>query len=70
MVGVSGNHGTSNQLKRHIASADHAIAEENFDALMDFYTDDATLVIKPEARGYGEARCTAAWCNTPGFLVQ
>ena len=61
---------TSHQLKRLIELADYAIAEENFDALMDFYTDGATLVVKPEARGYGEARCTTAWCNTPGCFVQ
>ncbi|MGH8811988.1 MAG: YybH family protein [Advenella sp.] len=38
---------SSHQLKGLIASADHAIAEENVDALMNFYTDDATLVVKP-----------------------
>ena len=30
-----------------IAAADAAINAENFDALMTFYADDATLVIEP-----------------------
>ena len=36
-----------------IAAADKAIKEERFDDLMDFYTDDAVLVVKPglEAKG-------------------
>lgn len=40
-------------IKSLIAAADKAIKEERFDDLMEFYTDDAVLVIKPglEARG-------------------
>ena len=36
-----------------IAAAADAINREDFEALMDFYTEDATLVVKPglEARG-------------------
>lgn len=41
------------EIKRLIAAADKAIKEERFDDLMEFYTDDAVLVVKPglEARG-------------------
>lgn len=34
-------------IKDMIAAADDAINREDFDALMDFYTDDATLVVVP-----------------------
>ena len=41
------------EIKDLIAQADNAIKEERFDDLMEFYTDDAVLVVKPglEARG-------------------
>lgn len=41
------------EIKSLIAAADKAIKEERFDYLMEFYTDDAVLVVKPglEARG-------------------
>jgi uncharacterized protein (TIGR02246 family) len=49
---------TTNDLKRLIQAADQAITEEDFDALMDFYAEDATLVIKPglNARGKDQIR--------------
>lgn len=34
-------------LKETIKAADRAITAEDFDALMEFYADDATLVVKP-----------------------
>ncbi len=36
-----------------IEAADQAIREERFDDLMEYYTDDAVLIVKPgtEARG-------------------
>lgn len=37
----------SHPLKQLIEAADKAITEENFDALMEFYANDATLVIQP-----------------------
>src|SRR6476620_3165846 len=41
-----------------IAAADDAINREDFDALMDFYTEDATLVVVPgrAANGKDEIR--------------
>lgn len=35
------------EIKQLIAAADAAIKEERFDDLMEFYTDDAVLVVKP-----------------------
>ena len=41
------------EIKRLIEQADKAIREERFDDLMNFYTDDAVLIVKPglEAKG-------------------
>ncbi|KAA5842751.1 SgcJ/EcaC family oxidoreductase [Pseudomonas chlororaphis] len=45
-------------LKTLIEAADRAITAEDFDSLMDFYAEDATLVVKPglEARGKDQIR--------------
>ncbi len=37
----------NNEIKKLISMADKAIKEERFDDLMQFYTDDAVLVVKP-----------------------
>lgn len=41
------------EIRALIACADKAIKEERFDDLMEFYTDDAVLVVRPglEAKG-------------------
>lgn len=43
----------NNEIKELIAQADKAIKEERFDDLMEFYTEDAVLVVRPglEAKG-------------------
>lgn len=43
----------NNEIKKLISLADKAIKEERFDDLMEFYTDDAVLVVRPglEAKG-------------------
>lgn len=43
----------NNEIKSLIDAADKAIREMRFDDLMDFYTDDAVLVVRPglEAKG-------------------
>lgn len=38
---------SSHELTHVIAAADHAINQENFPALMDFYAENATLVVRP-----------------------
>ena len=35
------------EIRSLIAAADRAIKEERFDDLMEFYTDDAVLVVRP-----------------------
>lgn len=46
------------QVLQLIRRADHAITAEDFDALMEFYADDAVLVVQPGqmARGKPEIR--------------
>jgi ketosteroid isomerase-like protein len=50
---------------RHaVAPADAAIMAEDFDALMDFYADDATLVVKPGLHVTGKDNIRAAFVRT------
>jgi ketosteroid isomerase-like protein len=46
------------ELKKVIKKCDLAIKQEDFDTLMNYYTDDAILVVKPEmiARGKDEIK--------------
>ncbi len=46
------------ELKEFIKKCDRAIKQEDFDTLMNYYTDDAILVVKPEmiARGKEEIK--------------
>jgi uncharacterized protein (TIGR02246 family) len=41
-------------LRQVIEAADRAISAEDFDALMDFYADDAVLVVKPGLNAKGK----------------
>nr|WP_317326464.1 hypothetical protein [uncultured Flavonifractor sp.] len=43
------------EIKNLIAAADKAIKEERFDDLMEFYTEDAVLVVKPGSEAKGKA---------------
>lgn len=51
----------SHPLEHVIRAADAAITAEDFDALMDFYADDATLVVKPGLYVRGKDRIRAAF---------
>jgi uncharacterized protein (TIGR02246 family) len=51
----------SHPLEHVIRAADAAITAEDFDALMDFYADDATLVVKPGLTVTGKDRIRAAF---------
>lgn len=44
-----------------IAAADDAINREDFDSLMDFYADDATLVVVPGRAANGKAEIRKAF---------
>ena len=49
------------ELKNLIEAADSAINREDFDALLDFYSDDATLVVKPGMLAKGKAQIRKAF---------
>lgn len=51
----------SHPLKQLIEAADRAITAEDFDALMDFYADDATLVVKPGLNASGKEQIRRAF---------
>lgn len=44
-----------------IKQADHAISTKDFDALMDFYADDAVLVVQPGQLARGKAQIKRAF---------
>jgi uncharacterized protein (TIGR02246 family) len=44
-----------------IAAADRAITDEDFDAVMAFYTEDATLVVKPGLNATGKEQIRRAF---------
>lgn len=48
-------------LRSVIEAADLAINREDFDALMDFYADDATLVVMPGKHATGKAELRKAF---------
>lgn len=52
------------ELKEFIKKCDLAIKQEDFDTLMNYYTDDAILVVKPGmiARGKEEIK-KSIYCN-------
>jgi uncharacterized protein (TIGR02246 family) len=52
---------TSHPLKQVIEAADQAIEAEDFDALMDFYDEDAVLVIKPGLYAAGKLQIRQAF---------
>jgi ketosteroid isomerase-like protein len=56
------------ELKEFIKKFDLAIKQEDFDTLMNYYTDDAILVVKPGmiARGKKEIQ-KAFFCNCKIF---
>lgn len=48
-------------LKELIASADRAINEEDFDKILEFYSDDATLVVMPGKNVTGKEQIKKAF---------
>lgn len=49
------------ELRLLIEAADRAITAEDFDGLMEFYAEDATLVVKPGLNATGKARIRKAF---------
>jgi uncharacterized protein (TIGR02246 family) len=52
---------SSHELKRVIEAADRAIMAEDFDALMDFYDEHATLVVRPGLNVSGKEQIRKAF---------
>ncbi len=48
-------------IKKLIQAADQAITAEDFDRLMDFYADDAVLVVKPGLNATGKEQIRRAF---------
>jgi uncharacterized protein (TIGR02246 family) len=58
----------SHPLQERIQAADRAITAEDFDALMDFYTEDAVLVVKPGLNVAGKAQIRAAFVKIAEYV--
>ena len=52
---------SSSPIRQRVEAADSAINREDFDQLMDFYTDDATLVVRPGLNASGKAQIRKAF---------
>ncbi|HHY26267.1 MAG TPA: SnoaL-like domain-containing protein [Desulfitobacterium dehalogenans] len=55
-------------IKELIGAADQAIKEERFDDLMDFYTEDAVLVVKPGLEVKGKAAIKKAFIKIAEYF--
>ena len=55
-------------IKQLISQADLAIKEERFDDLMEFYTEDAVLVIKPGKEAHGKAEIKKAFLKIASYF--
>jgi len=55
-------------LEQLIRAADAAITAEDFDALMDFYADDATLVVKPGLNVTGKQNIRTAFARIADYV--
>ncbi len=55
-------------IKELIDAADKAIREERFDDLMNFYTEDAVLVIKPGMEVQGKEAIKKAFIKIAGYF--
>jgi uncharacterized protein (TIGR02246 family) len=56
------------ELQAIIKAADDAINREDVDAVMDFYTDDATLVIKPGLNATGKDQIRKAFIGIAEYF--
>lgn len=56
------------EIKELISKADKAIREERFDDLMEFYTDDAVLVVKPGLEAKGKTAIKNAFIKIAAYF--
>lgn len=61
-------HEMNEEIQRLIAEADRAIKDERFDDLMDFYTEDAVLVVKPGMEAHGREAIKAAFIKIAAYF--
>jgi uncharacterized protein (TIGR02246 family) len=61
------SHPLSHPLQALIQAADRAITASDFDALMDFYAEDAILVVKPGLNVAGKESIRAAFVRIAEF---
>ncbi len=59
----------NSEIKDLISQADKAIKEERFDDLMDFYTDDAVLVVKPGMEAKGKDAIKNAFIKIDEYFI-
>jgi uncharacterized protein (TIGR02246 family) len=59
---------TSHPLKQIIEAADCAIVAEDFNALMEFYDDDAVLVVKPGLHATGKQQIRQAFVRIAEYF--
>lgn len=58
----------NDELKQLIADADSAINREDFDAVMNFYSDDAVLVVRPGLLARGKMEIRSAFVNIAEYF--
>jgi uncharacterized protein (TIGR02246 family) len=58
---MQGDEMSDHELKLLIEAADKAITAEDFDSLMEFYAEDATLVVKPGMNATGKEQIRKAF---------
>ena len=56
------------EIKALIDRADRAIREERFDDLMEFYTEDAVLVVRPGLEAHGKEKIKAAFIKIAAYF--
>jgi uncharacterized protein (TIGR02246 family) len=59
---------SSHPVKQVIEAADRAIGAEDFDSLMDFYADDAILVVMPGVLARGKAEIRSAFVRIAEYF--
>ncbi len=58
----------NNELRQLIRDADNAINREDFDAVMNFYSDDAVLVVRPGLLARGKKEIRSAFVNISEYF--
>ena len=56
------------ELKEFIKKCDMAIKEEDFDTLINYYTDDAVLVVKPDMFARGKEEIKSAFISIAKYF--